>query len=191
VVSGLSYLGSCHLLLTGCCSDVHPDSRITLKITKRNRLSSDRVRIAEYLVSDVADQASMTISASTQASRSISFVSTSKKSRGDSQNDTVAVTLKFWGSKEVRCFTPDGQRLYVLDLQVEDAYSGALARSKVMLESHKGPLERIGRARPVLETIIEFGEAITDVSRRRYYSILRLNVVVDQPQHKSGGSIVC
>jgi hypothetical protein len=72
----------------------------------------------------------------------------------------------------------------MLYVQIEEAYSAALAKSKMMLESHRGPLERIGRARPVLETIINFGEAVTDVSQQRViliYFMINSSCFVGQP----------
>jgi hypothetical protein len=104
----------CQVYRISRCSDVHLNSRITLKITKKNRISSDRVRLADYLISDVADQTSITINANTQASRSLSFVSTAKRSRTSSQNDSVTVTLKFWGWEEVSHVKTGGHNIDVL-----------------------------------------------------------------------------
>ncbi|KAG9123460.1 hypothetical protein FRC07_014911 [Ceratobasidium sp. 392] len=73
--------------------------------------------------------------------------SSTKPTQDTSQKDVFAITLTFWNTREV-----------------EDAYIAALARSRISLESEKGPLERIGQARPVLEGIIDFAEAVADMN---------------------------
>ncbi|QRV85321.1 WD40 repeat protein [Ceratobasidium sp. AG-Ba] len=128
--------------------DVYANSRVTLKFTKKNRISSDRVSFVEYIVSDIDGQSSITIDVSTQGSRSpLSLTPHTKLARDSDKKEPGAVSLKFWGKKEV-----------------EDAYMAGLARAKLTLDAERGPLERLGKAGLILEKVVEFGEGLADLN---------------------------
>ncbi|QRW13889.1 hypothetical protein RhiLY_12888 [Ceratobasidium sp. AG-Ba] len=109
-------------------------------------MSSQTPDLAEYIVSDVAGQGLVTVEVHTQTSRSpLSLTPHTKLARESDRKDPPSVTVRFWDTK-----------------QVEDAYLAALARSKIILAAEKGPLETLGKARLVLEKVVDFGEALAD-----------------------------
>ncbi|QRV99392.1 WD40 repeat protein [Ceratobasidium sp. AG-Ba] len=128
--------------------DVFPNSRVTLRFTKKNRISSDRLSLAEYIVSDVDGQSSVTIDVSTQFSRPpLSLTPHTKLARESDRKDPPSVTLKFWDRREI-----------------EGAYIAALTRSKLALDVQQGSLEGLGKASLVLEKVIGLGEALAELN---------------------------
>lgn len=89
--------------MCGHCSDVNPNSTVTLKVTEIHKISSDRVGLMNYTISDAGDQTSIEVGATMGASRSFPFRSANK--------EAFTATIKFLHldkashAEEIRLYT--------------------------------------------------------------------------------------
>ncbi|KAF8600055.1 hypothetical protein BDV93DRAFT_511122 [Ceratobasidium sp. AG-I] len=126
--------------------DVRMDSRVEIKLTKSYQLSSDSELLVGYEISETTNQTSITKSNIAFPTRSSTSWFTSKKSTSTSKGKQLTMTVRFPDTKEMA-----------------HDYSIALVKAKTMIENENSPLERIGNARVVLKTVLDFGGVVAEL----------------------------
>ncbi|KAF8598914.1 hypothetical protein BDV93DRAFT_512070 [Ceratobasidium sp. AG-I] len=126
--------------------DVRTESKIELKFKKSYLTSSDSEMIVEYTIPESTDQTSITRDGVSFPMRSSALWFASKKSTSNTPEKSLVVIVKFQDTKEA-----------------EHDYSRALIKARTMIETENGPLDRMGNARAVLKTILEFGGVVAEL----------------------------
>ncbi|KAF8598901.1 hypothetical protein BDV93DRAFT_321708 [Ceratobasidium sp. AG-I] len=109
-------------------------------------MSADSEMPVEYSISESTDQTSITRAGVSFPKRSSAFWFASRSSTSNIPEKSITVTIKFQDAE-----------------QAEHDYLAALTRAKVMIETGNGPLDRMGNARAVLKTILDFGGVVAEL----------------------------